>query len=375
MNRSRVLPVVGVAAALVIGLALGGSASAQSLSVVPLVEHWDGTSWNQVAVPSGGFGLNAVVAPSATDVWGFGPSRNAVHWDGASWHRVLLPLPQGSGFGEFAGASALSPDDIWAVGDVSRNHGATQALIDHWNGSRWQNILGPPKNRYSLTGVAAISAKNVWAVGETGFSSTTGGGLRTLTIHWNGKSWKRVPSPNPTSAMTSSPNFNDTLAAVAGSSARNVWAVGEYTVVKNGTRGSRSLVLHWNGSRWKQVLTPDPLTRGHASSLTGVTAPSASGVWAVGSVNRHGAGHALAEFWNGARWRIVHTTGSPLTGVSALGANDAWAAGGRDVGGSVSHWNGDAWGVATKLDKRRGLLAVAEVSPTDVWAAGGLIKH
>jgi hypothetical protein len=337
------------------------------------VEHWDGTSWSEVAVPSTSTGLDAVVAPSATDVWAFGPFPPAEHWDGTSWRRVTLPAPKGFGFRQITGASALSPDDIWAVGVVSRAHGADQALIEHWNGSRWQFVPGPPKNAYSLNGVAAISAKNVWAVGETGVTTPTGGGLRTLTIHWNGKVWKRVPSPNPTSATSAS--FNDTLAAVAGTSARNVWAVGQYYVHANGTRGSRSLVLHWDGSSWKQVHTPDPLTPGHASYLSGVAAPSATGVWAVGGVNRHGAGHALAEFWNGARWRIVPTAGSPLTAVSAVGGADAWAAGGRDTGGSVRHWNGSAWIASTKLDSRRGLLAVAEASPTDVWVVGGLVKH
>lgn len=373
MNGPRIFRAVGAVAVVLFGLALGGAASARSLSVVPLVEHWDGTTWNQVAVPSGSPGLSAVVAPSATDVWAFGWSDSAVHWDGVSWERVSLPLPKRAGFGEFVGAAAVSPDDIWAVGDVSQAHGPTEALIDHWNGHRWTNVPGPPKNRYSLSGVAALSATNAWAVGETGVSTATGGGLRTVTIHWDGKAWKQVPSPNPTGATSA--NFDDTLAGVAGTSARNVWAVGQYHPDANGTRSSRSLVLHWDGRRWNQVRTPDPLTPGHASSLSGVAAGSATGVWAVGGVNRHGAGHALAEFWNGAKWRIVHTVGSPLTGVSALGAADAWAAGGRDSGGDVMQWNGTAWTVKTKLDQRRGLLALAEVSPTDVWAVGGLVKH
>jgi hypothetical protein len=375
MNGPRVLRAVGIVAALCLGLALGGSASARSLRAVALVEHWDGTSWAQVAVPSGGTALDAVVAPGATDVWAFGASRIAVHWNGASWERVSLPVPKSSAAPLILGAAALSPHDIWAVGEVSRVNGPAQALIDHWNGTRWQLVPGPPKNAYTLYGVAALSAKNVWAVGETGFSTATGGGLRTLTIHWNGKAWKRVPSPNPTTSMTSSPSFNDTLASVAGNSARDVWAVGQYYVTGNGTRGSRSLVLHWDGSRWKQVTTPDSLTPGHASSLYGVAAPSATGAWAVGVVNRHGGGHALAEFWNGARWRTVHTVGPPLPGVSALGADDAWAVGGRSGGGVVMHWNGSAWTVKTKLDKTRELVAVAEASPTDVWAVGGQFKH
>jgi hypothetical protein len=39
------------------------------------------------------------------------------------------------------------------------------------------------------------------------------------------------------------------------------------------------------------------------------------------------------------------------------------------------YWNGNAWTVKTKLDKSGELVAVAEVSPTDVWAVGGLITH
>jgi hypothetical protein len=375
MNGPLVLRVMGIVAVLLVGLALGGSASARSLRAGPLVEHSDGTSWAQVAVPSGGSTLNAVVAPAATNVWAFGSSRVALHWDGTSWKRVSLPIPKGFVAPFIVGAAARSPADIWAVGDVTRVNGPTQALIEHWNGRRWRFVPGPPTNRYSLYGVAALSAKNAWAVGETGVSTPTGGGLRTLTIHWNGKAWKRMPSPNPTTEMTSSASFNDTLAGVAGSSARDVWAVGQYYVTANGTRGSRSLVLHWDGRRWKQVHTPDPLTRGHASYLSGVAAPSATGVWAVGRVNRHGAGHALAELWNGERWRIVHPVGAPLAGVSALGADDAWAVGGVSGGGYVTHWNGSAWNLATKLDKSRELMAVAEVSPTDVWAVGGLVKH
>lgn len=371
MNGPRVLRGAGIAVVLLVGLALGGSASARSLRSGPLVVHWDGTSWTEVAVPSGGTWLEAVVAPTANDVWTFGPSAVAEHWDGTSWHRVKLPTPKGSAAPLILGASALAPDDIWAVGGVSRVNGPAQALIEHWNGARWQLVPGPPKNAFTLYGVAALSAKNVWAVGETGVT----GGLRTLTIHWNGTAWKRVPSPNPTTRMTSSPSFNDTLASVAGSSARNVWAVGQYYVRVNGTRGSRSLVLHWDGRRWKQVLTPDPLTPGHASYLYAVAAPSAKGVWAVGSVNRHRGGRALAELWNGKRWRIVPTIGAPLTGVAARSANDAWAVGGRSGGGYVRHWNGSAWAVATKLDSSHQLLAVAEVSPTDVWAVGGLVKH
>lgn len=370
---ARVLRVVGITAVVSLNLALAGSASARSLRVVPFAEHWDGTAWTEVAAPSGDAGLDAVAAPSATDVWAVGPSSVAVHWDGTSWHRVTLPTPRNTAAPGFYGVAAVSPDDVWAVGDVSPLHGASHGIIDHWNGERWQTVPGPPA-RSELDGVAALSADDVWAVGDASVATANGFERLALTLHWDGTAWKRVPSPSPGPSAPSG-TFADTLAAVAGASAQDVWAVGQYYLDANGARGSRSLVLHWDGSRWTQVPTPDPLAPGHASYLSGVAAPSATGVWAVGTVNRHGAAHALSEFWDGTRWRIVHARGPALFGVSALGATDAWAVGGRNGSGVVLHWNGHIWSVQTKLDPRRGLLAVAEISPAGVWAVGGRIRH
>jgi hypothetical protein len=60
--------------------------------------------------------------------------------------------------------------------------------------------------------VAATSTRSAWAVGTDGDS--------TLIMHWNGTSWARVPSPSPGTTE----NF---LGGVAAASAGNVWAVGD----------------------------------------------------------------------------------------------------------------------------------------------------
>src|SRR4051812_42239449 len=44
-----------------------------------------------------------------------------------------------------------------------------------------------------LSGIAAVSPTDVWAVGE---QRAADGVNRTLTEHWNGSSWQVVPSPN-----------------------------------------------------------------------------------------------------------------------------------------------------------------------------------
>jgi len=64
------------------------------------------------------------------------------------------------------------------------------------------------------------------------------------------------------------------LNAVAAVSAKNVWAVG----CSGGCNGPDSLILHWNGKKWSKVASPDP--GAGLDELTGVSAVSASNVWA-----------------------------------------------------------------------------------------------
>jgi hypothetical protein len=74
----------------------------------------------------------------------------------------------------------------------------------------------------TLTGVAARSATDIWAVG---FRQDRSGAIpigRTLTEHWNGSAWSVVASPN----VGSNDNLLNAVAAVPG----DVWAVGSWEV-------------------------------------------------------------------------------------------------------------------------------------------------
>ncbi len=50
-----------------------------------------------------------------------------------------------------------------------------------------------PSHGNGLRGVAATSARNAWAVGET---DTLADDL-TVILHWSGTRWARAASPNP----------------------------------------------------------------------------------------------------------------------------------------------------------------------------------
>ena len=168
----------------------------------------------------------------------------------------------------------------------------------------------------SLSGVAALSPSNAWTVG----TYLTGGGFRTLIAHWDGASWRIVPSPNVGAG-------ENTLTAVAARSATDIWAVGYRNQVSMARE--RTLAEHWNGTRWQVIPSPNAGTTG--SALFGVAVAPESGAWAVGNES-NADGSTLAEHWNGSAWSVVPTSNQGdgarfLRAVAAPSARQAFAVG------------------------------------------------
>lgn len=192
-----------------------------------LIEHWNGTSWSIVSSPGPGSGTNdleGITAISKNNVWAVGSYFNSnvtsetaliEHWNGTSWSVVSGANPET--YNELTAVTAISGENIWAVGLTSEN-GPGQALVEHWNGTNWSVVKSPTPHPLALFyGVAASSASDIWAVGYTPISKTAT--VQTLIEHWNGSTWKTVSSPNPGSG-------NDQLSGVAAVSSNNAWAVG-----------------------------------------------------------------------------------------------------------------------------------------------------
>jgi len=112
-----------------------------------------------------------------------------------SWTSIPPPSP-GTSDNELGGVTALSPCNVWAVGGY-RNMGSTQglSLAEHWNGTTWKVVPTPsPGSQVNfLVAVSAVSATNIWAVGNT----SDGPADTTFILHWNGRTWNQVPSPSP----------------------------------------------------------------------------------------------------------------------------------------------------------------------------------
>jgi len=217
-----------------------------------------------------------VVDLSATNAWAVGARGAVEHWDGTAWSAVAVPSPNPSNaFGnKLTAISAISATDIWAVGEFTNASYTNSAYALHYDGTSWAvTVLPQPSvngpSSPVLHGVTAVASNNVWVVGEN--EEVPGLGITTLIEHWNGSAWSIVASPTP--------GAYPALNAVAARSASDVYAVGFNMPSVNGGV-QQGLILHWNGSTWSADTDP---TTGTFSPLYGAaTLPGAANEWAVG---------------------------------------------------------------------------------------------
>ena len=269
----------------------------------PLIEHWNGTKWSVVPSPTPDPAANllyGVAATSAQDAWAVGNYYSNIdsigktlidHWNGTKWTVATSPNPSSSVNG-LNGVIALSPGNAWAVGQYTDNiSDYTEPLIEQWNGTNWTIVAGPKPGagEAALVSVSASSANSIWAVGNL---INQFGYTQTLIEYWDGTTWSVVPSPNPGV-------LSNTLSGVTAISASNVWAVGQY----ESNTSFNTLIEHWNGTQWSVVPSPNPSTSQNA--LYGVAAVSANNIWTVGQDDQGLGGRTLIEQWNGTTWNVV----------------------------------------------------------------------
>jgi erythromycin esterase-like protein len=331
------------------------------------------STWNVVPspTPSNKGGLSGVAAITGKDVWAVGGAGNQLaggqtlieQWNGTQWQIVSSPNP-GSFYNFLYSVSAVSANDIWAVGYYAGTSGATQTLVEQWNGTQWSVVSSPSPASVNneLFSVAAVSANDVWAVGFQATSTTQ----TTLIEHWNGTQWKVATSPSPGS--------NDVLSSVAALSASDVWAVGS-----TNTEG-QPLIEQWNGTQWKVVTSPKS---GSGSALLGVAAVSANDAWAVGYTTTNSNIETLTEQWNGTQWKVVTSVNVGMhpsfTAVTAISSGDVWAVGYKGTQTAFDkslseQWNGTSWSVVKSPSPGTNvtqLLGISASSANNVWAVGG----
>lgn len=275
----------------------------------------------------------------------------------------IVPSPSPGIYSILLSVSATGPSDAWAVGYWIDQNNAQHTLAEHWDGSAWTMVPSRDVGAVGsqLNGVVALSPTNAWA---SGAFLTVNRDARTIVEHWDGTRWSVVHSPNI--------GTTSELGKIAAVSPTDIWSIGLFYKT-NGT--FHPLAEHWDGSAWSIVPAP---TVGLDSQFLGV-APIASGdVWAVGgSITRTNAVHTLAEFWNGSVWTVVKSpniTGgaSVLWGASGISSSSVWAVGDALTPGETplaEAWNGARWKIVPTPTQAGGiLLDVVDLTPDDAWA-------
>jgi hypothetical protein len=345
------------------GAALSAVAVAAAMTAAGLAAQAASvTGWHQVfarhyGTPADLSGFTAVLAPARHDAWAFGGTSLSVtgtpvaeHWTGGRWRPSALPRGLGAAINA---ASAVSAGDIWAVtfygGDIL-----------HWNGSRW-SVARHLTGSGELTGITAVSAKDVWVFGASGAI----GGLGTW--HFNGHGWKKITGNGGTVSAASALSGTDiwgiggtpargvvlhydgttwrqlTAKALAGVAATGVLSVSPGNVFVSGTAGSRHIasgLIHLSGRTWSRIKVPWPV-----EGLGGLMPDGRGGLWAA------------AESYNGHSWDLHLSRAGRWSRVAAPGGS-GWGLGDQAmIPGTTS-----LWGVGARQEKTG--------SDAVIWAYG-----
>jgi hypothetical protein len=173
-----------------------------------------------------------IVAVSPEDVWAVGIEASAIsdqtlsaHWNGKEWS--IVPTPDYTGSpepeNELTAVTAAGEDDVWASGYAFniKDENRLAPYVLRWNGTSWAMTKVPKKGTEGsrLNGIWALSPDDVWAVGQT---QEDNGSIKTLTEQFSGSKWRIASSPDPGKFGVG----NDSLDAVTASGTTDLLAVG-----------------------------------------------------------------------------------------------------------------------------------------------------
>jgi len=367
---------------LLLALVLAGLFSAERVAAMSCPPTWTTVAAPPMSTRGELYDVDALASDDAWAVGIAGTTDGRIdeplveHWDGSRWTRVSAATPTGAVHTRLFAVDGVSQDETWAVGEtflVRADAFERHPLIAHWDATTgtWSLVVRPDL-RGTLYDVVALSPTNVWVVGRYD-TFTPLVDDKPLIMHWDGSRWSIVPSP--------SLGYDSGLTGIAALSPTDIWAVGSFDqYLLPGTSGARTMAQHWDGTEWRIVPTP---VIGPYDRLRGVAAISSSDVWAVGgawALHGNGPSSNLLEHWDGSRWTVISDTlsrssnaSSVRSGVAAAAPGDVWAVGANPL---VAHWDGTGWTkVAVRFweePSRHAALAATAATPSgDFWAVGG----
>ena len=305
----------------------------------PAMSTWrfDGTQWQFIDPPT----ISADV-PFLSDVEALGPGDAlavgtysptaagqtfAMRYQGGSWSQIDSPT--------FTGGSSLdglgrAGEDLWA-GGVHRSSEPPPAvgnlgLALRWTGSGWEQAAVEPlatlggRGYNDIRDIDGVAEDDAWGVGaaqQTG--SIDPFGPTPYLVRYQGDRWALVDI-----------GIRDVgyLSGVEAIASDDVWAVGG---IDEGASSTQPLILHWDGSSWTRIDLP--FFDGRSASLRGITARSATEIYAAGTnSDDDGRPRQFMLKYDGTSWERVDV--APTDGrdqwfrtMDTTPGGDVWAVG------------------------------------------------
>lgn len=253
------------------------------------------------------------------------------------WTYLPGPAPQNDNV--FRGVVGFDSDDVWAVGSARNSSlNDTFSLVGHFDGESWSQVASPSPGIFSggginvtLYAVGGVAPDDVWALGtyKTQHEVDFFVGFQSLALHWDGSSWQQVDTPQTPVGGTGA--FLYDIFPVASD---DIWAVGTRVAPDFGAVGTVGLVLHWDGSTWTELPTP-PIVSVDQHVLYDLEVFAPDDVVAVGGHSSGGFGPPDTPYavrWNGSEWSLVEGIPTPglqnfVKGMAATSGDDIWLAG------------------------------------------------
>ncbi|MGW6710802.1 hypothetical protein ACWGDE_38755 [Streptomyces sp. NPDC054956] len=267
---------------------------------------------------------------SALVVAGFLPATAVAEpvSDAAAPRWTAAKLPDGDAV--LTGSARPDAHTSWAAGFRLADEGGGVSFLpvlythDDRRGGPWKEMPTAPGATGRINALAATSPRNAWLVGDA-----EGEGEPAMTQYWDGRSWRVRPAAMPEGSLGGG------LLSIAAVGPDDAWATGWAQILDERipdpdggpdqiVSHNEGVVQHWDGRSWKRIDLPR--IKGNWG-LNGISASGPRDVWAVGS----GFGdddRPVVVHYDGRSWTALPTP--PYGGLYGE-FNDVVANGPRDV--------------------------------------------
>jgi hypothetical protein len=200
--------------------------------------------------------LDDVAVRGPADVWAVGSVPDSAEarplvqrWNGTRWKVVAGPRLAPGHTGSFTAVSATPDGDLWVAGDAQTATGESRRLIYRYAKGVWSRVgVNGLEHLTYVSNLVPVSSRDVWAVGIGGIA------------HFDGTRWKRAELPGDVGPRVL--NIHDLV--VRGPN--DVWAVGHRP---DDTLWRRPLVVHFDGVTWREIPSPADTAQMHSIEFVG----------------------------------------------------------------------------------------------------------